>query len=70
LALVHRLPSDPIPGIDYRAVDFSLNWDIGVLPERAHAIVHSAQSVHFWDVTARALEVFQVNIDSTACLLD
>ena len=70
LGLVHRLPSDPIPGVTYRAVDFSLDWDAGVLPERAHAIVHLAQSVHFRDVPARALEVFQVNIASTARLLD
>jgi UDP-glucose 4-epimerase len=69
-ALVHMLPSDPIPGIDYRAMDFSLAWDMNVLPERAHAIVHLAQSAHFREVPARALEVFQVNIASTARLLD
>lgn len=69
-ALVHMLPSDPIPDVNYRAVDFSLNWDAEVLPEKAHAIVHLAQSAHFRDVPARALEVFQVNIASTARLLD
>jgi UDP-glucose 4-epimerase len=70
LALVRRLPSDPITGVDYRVVDFSLDLDTAVLPERAHAIVHLAQSVHFREVPARALEVFQVNIASTARLLD
>jgi UDP-glucose 4-epimerase len=69
-ALVHMLPSSPIPGVNYRTVDFSREWDMGVLPEKAHAIVHLAQSAHFRDVPARALEVFQVNIASTARLLD
>jgi UDP-glucose 4-epimerase len=69
-ALVHMQPSDPVSNVNYRVVDFSLNWDLGVLPENAHAIVHLAQSAHFRDVPARSLEVFQVNINSTARLLD
>jgi UDP-glucose 4-epimerase len=68
--LVRMLPADPLPSVDYRAVDFSCEWDMGVLPNKAHAIVHLAQSAHFRDVPARALEVFQVNIASTARLLD
>lgn len=70
LALVHRMPVDPIPGARYLPIDFGEPWDIGVLPERADAIIHLAQSAHFRDVPARALEVFQVNIASTARLLD
>lgn len=69
-ALVHRLPSDPIPGVNYLVLDFSLDWDTGILPERAQAIIHLAQSAHFRDVPAKALDVFQVNIASTARLLD
>lgn len=69
-ALVHTVPPDPIAGVDYRAVDFSADWDAAVLPEKADAIVHLAQSAHFRDVPARALEVFQVNVTSTARLLD
>lgn len=69
-ALVHKIPLELIPGVEYRAIDFSLNWDVGLLPEKADAIVHLAQSAHFRDVPAQALEVFQVNIASTARLLD
>ena len=69
-AMVHTLPEDPLPGVRYMPVDFAGNWDVGALPQKVHAIVHLAQSAHFRDVPARALEVFQVNIASTALLLD
>ena len=69
-ALVHMVPPDPILGVNYYGVDFSVDWNAGVLPEKADAIVHLAQSAHFRDVPARALEVFEVNITSTARLLD
>ncbi|AOG12664.1 NAD-dependent epimerase/dehydratase family protein (plasmid) [Agrobacterium sp. MA01] len=70
VALVHRLPENPVAGVRYQAIDFSTSWDAGLLPERADGIVHLAQSAHFRDVPAKALEVFQVNIASTARLLD
>jgi UDP-glucose 4-epimerase len=69
-ALVHRLPSDPIERVHYDAIDFSMEWNLDALPVRADAVVHLAQSAHFRDVPARALEVFQVNIAATARLLD
>ncbi len=69
-ALVHTIPADPVPGVQYSAVDFSSDWDVGILPAKASDIVHLAQSAHFRDVPARALEVFQVNITATARLLD
>lgn len=70
LALVHSMPPEPIPKVRYLAIDFSEKWDVATLPERVDAIVHLSQSAHFRDVPARALEVFQVNIASTARLLD
>jgi UDP-glucose 4-epimerase len=69
-AMVHTVPEDPLLGVRYLPVDFAGNWDVGALPQKVHAIVHLAQSAHFRDVPARALEVFQVNIASTARLLD
>lgn len=69
-AMVHTMPESPLPGVRYLPVDFAGNWDVGALPQKVHAIVHLAQSAHFRDVPARALEVFQVNIASTARLLD
>jgi nucleoside-diphosphate-sugar epimerase len=64
------MPLEPIPKVRYLAIDFSEHWDVALLPERADAIVHLSQSAHFRDVPARALEVFKVNIASTALLLD
>jgi UDP-glucose 4-epimerase len=69
-ALVHRAPRDPIRGVQYEVVDFLVDWSLNALPETADGIIHLAQSAHFRDVPARALEVFQVNITSTARLLD
>lgn len=70
VALVHALPENPVPGVRYQAIDFSTAWDAEQLPQRADGIIHLAQSAHFRDVPAKALEVFQVNIASTARLLD
>jgi UDP-glucose 4-epimerase len=69
-ALVHTLPQDPLPEVQYFPIDFASDWHTEALPQKVHAIVHLAQSAHFRDVPARALEVFQVNIASTARLLD
>ena len=69
-AVVHTLPDDPLSGVQYIPIDFSGRWDVNLLPQKVDAIVHLAQSAHFRDVPARALEVFQVNIASTAILLD
>lgn len=69
-AMVHTMPIDPLPGIRYLPVDFAEEWSFDALPPKVHSIVHLAQSARFRDVPARALEVFQVNIASTARLLD
>ena len=69
-ALVHTLPKDPLPAVQYLPVDLATNWNVEALPQKVNTIVHLAQSPHFRDVPVRALEVFQVNIASTARLLD
>jgi UDP-glucose 4-epimerase len=69
-ALVHNLPKDPLSQVHYLPIDFASNWAFEALPQKVGAIVHLAQSAHFRDVPARALEVFHVNITSTARLLD
>ncbi|MCW2763671.1 MAG: 3-beta hydroxysteroid dehydrogenase/isomerase family protein [Marmoricola sp.] len=69
-AIVHAMPADPVLGVTYRVIDFAGDWNFDQLPAHADAVVHLAQSAHFRDVPARALEVFQVNVASTARLLD
>jgi nucleoside-diphosphate-sugar epimerase len=69
-AIVHSMPADPVPEAQYRVIDFASSWEMNQLPRHTDTIIHLAQSAHFRDVPARALEVFQVNVASTARLLD
>ncbi len=43
---------------------------LSVLPDRADTVVHLAQSVHYQKFPEYALDVFAVNVASTALLLD
>lgn len=69
-ALVHHPPEAPISGVSYRIVDLSSNWSIAGLPSEVDAVIHLAQSAHFRDFPGKALDVFSVNVASTARLLD
>ena len=51
-------------------IDLSSDWQSGILPDGLHAIIHLAQSDKFKDFPASALDVFNVNLNSTAKLLD
>lgn len=69
-ALVRQMPSAPIPNVNYRVIDLSSNWPDDKLPSKVDAIIHLAQSPHFRDFPSKALDVFAVNVASTARLLD
>ncbi len=60
----------PVPGIRVLKVDLSSNWSARDLPGECEAIIHLAQSASFRDFPAGAMDVFKVNIDSTAKLLE
>jgi len=51
-------------------VDLSSDWKIRELPTNIDVINHLAQSDKFRDFPAGAPDIFQVNINSTAMLLD
>jgi nucleoside-diphosphate-sugar epimerase len=51
-------------------IDLSSNWNIGELPTNIDVIFHLAQSGKFREFPNEATDVFQVNINSTAKLLD
>lgn len=68
--LTHSAAKKPISGVIYQTVDFSLEWSPESLPPQVDAIIHLAQSANFRDFPASALDVFRVNIQSTAHLLD
>jgi nucleoside-diphosphate-sugar epimerase len=65
-----REPASAVPGVHYHLIDLATDWSPSRLPARADRVIHLAQSTHFRDVPARALDVFQVNVATTAKLLD
>lgn len=70
IGLVHNVPTKNIPGVTYLSIDLETEWTALQLPEKVDAIVHLAQSAHFRDFPEKALNVFKVNIASTAKFLD
>lgn len=62
---------DLVPtGVRPILVDLSKPWTYEALPKEMDVIVHLAQSEGYKDFPSRSLEVFRVNVDSTASLLD
>jgi nucleoside-diphosphate-sugar epimerase len=69
-ALIHRKSDYSVFGVQYQLLDFTNSWNEDVLPRDVDVIIHLAQSNQFRDFPEGALDVFKVNIDSTARLLD
>lgn len=69
-AIVRSLPKVPIDGVEYCIVDFSNRWSIQELPDEIDSIIHLAQSSHYRNFPVMAPDIFNVNIESTARLLD
>ena len=69
-AIVHSQPASPVPGVRYRVVDLSTEWDVNDMPKIADVIVHLAQSSKFRNFPDGSIDVFNVNIASTARLLN
>lgn len=69
-AIVHSLPAEPLPNVKYYAKDFVSYWSTDDLPKEIFAVIHLAQSELFREFPNYAMEVFQVNVSSTAKLLD
>lgn len=63
-------PDEPIAGVTYHVLDLSSSWDARVLPPTVDAVIHLAQSSRYREFPERALDVFLVNVDSTARLLN
>ena len=69
-AITRVAPANPLHGIKYYPIDLTRQWLDEDLPSKVDAIVHLAQSSKFRDFPDSALDVFKVNIQSTARLLD
>lgn len=68
--IVRTKPSRPLDGVHYHEVDLSQNWKATDLPQNIDSVLHLAQSSKFRNFPDNALDVFGVNIASTAKLLD
>ncbi|MBT3638455.1 MAG: NAD(P)-dependent oxidoreductase [Opitutae bacterium] len=51
-------------------LDFSEDWKADSLPSKIDAVIHLAQSEHFREFPSKATNIFRVNVESTARLLD
>lgn len=69
-AMVREVPSEQITGVTYYAIDLKTDWSTEQLPADIHTIFHLAQSELFREFPDHALDVFHVNVTSTAKLLD
>lgn len=71
ITAVVRSPVElPVDGIKYLHINLAaIDW-IDQLPKRIDVVVHLAQSARFRDFPDSALDVFNVNVASTARLLD
>jgi UDP-glucose 4-epimerase len=71
ITAVVRSPVElPVDGIKYLHINLAdIDW-IEQLPKRIDVVVHLAQSARFRDFPDSALDVFNVNVASTARLLD
>jgi nucleoside-diphosphate-sugar epimerase len=69
-AIVRTIPQVQIDDVFYHVIDLSGDWEERYLPDAVDTIIHLAQSSHFRNFPEKALDVFYVNIESTARLLD
>ena len=53
-----------------KTIDFNSNWNTNILPKNIDIIIHLSQSNHFRNFPKFAIDIFKVNLESTAKLLD
>jgi UDP-glucose 4-epimerase len=69
-ALVHSAPIEPLKDVTYYAIDLATCDGLDQLPKEIDAVIHLAQSSRFRDFPEQAADVFNVNVVSTARLLE
>lgn len=70
VGLTHNDLSSDLENVSFITLDFSSSWSINELPDDIDVVIHLAQSSRFREFPEQALNVFNVNIESTAKLLD
>lgn len=69
-ALVRATPEYKVSGVTYYQLDFESSWKTEQLPSGIDSIIHLSQSNEFRNFPDKALSVFDVNVTTTARLLD
>lgn len=69
-AVVRRAPAEAVSNVKYYVLDFSKNDSLDELPSKIDVVIHLAQSSRFRDFPEGAADIFDVNVGSTAYLLD
>lgn len=69
-AIVRRKPTQQFKCVQYLYIDLSSEWDTSILPNDIDIVIHLAQSSKFRDFPNEAIDIFNVNVKSTALLLD
>ncbi len=69
---VHAVARRPlnVDGVTSHVVDLASPGALAGLPERVDAVIHLAQSRHYRDYPDSAADIFDINVASTARLLD
>lgn len=70
VAIVKEEPTYKISDVTYIQLDLTDSNFISKLPDDADHILHFAQSTHYKNFPEKALDIFDVNIRSTALLLE
>lgn len=69
-ALVHSSPREFVVGVNYKILDLASDWQPDVLPKDIDVVIHLAQSSRFREFPDQAMDIFDINVSSTAKLLD
>jgi len=68
--LSRNLNASEVSGCKFIGIDLATEWSTDLLPKDIDCVIHLAQSEKFRDFPDAALDVFNVNLASTAKLLD
>ncbi|WP_417820427.1 NAD-dependent epimerase/dehydratase family protein [Terasakiella sp.] len=63
-------PQTKLAGVEYLNIDLAREWNACKFLPAVDVIVHAAQSSKYRDFPDKAMDIFSVNTDSTARLLD
>jgi len=69
-AITNSIKFSAIENVEYLHIDFSKKWCEKDLPSDVDVVIHLAQSSRFRDFPESAIDIFKVNIESTARLLE